>query len=274
MNHLLREIAPVPETAWAEIEAEATRTLRHFLTARRIVDIDGPSGWTKDSVARGRAEDAHRFTRRHHRHTCARCNRSSSTAPSSHSRAPNSMRSSGARSTRISTRCATPRASSRSPKTARCSTGTRPRSIQGIAEATPHDKLPIDDDYRRYPSTVARAVALLQAEGVAGPYAIALGPRCYTGVIETTEMGGYPLLEHLRLIAGGPLQWAPAVDGAVVLSTRGDDFKLTIGQDVAIGYLDHDAEASPALPRGVVHVHGAHARGGRPPRVHVRSYCQ
>jgi uncharacterized linocin/CFP29 family protein len=114
--------------------------------------------------------------------------------------------------------------------------------IQGIAEATPHDRLPIDDDYRRYPSTVAGAVAVLQSEGVAGPYAIALGPRCYTGVIETTEMGGYPLLEHLRLISGGPLLWAPAVDGALVISTRGDDFKLTIGQDVSIGYLDHDAD--------------------------------
>ena len=85
-------------------------------------------------------------------------------------------------------------------------------------------------------------MAVLQSEGVAGPYAIALGPRCYTGVIETTEMGGYPLLEHLRLISGGPLLWAPAVDGALVISTRGDDFKLTIGQDVSIGYLDHDAD--------------------------------
>ena len=82
---------------------------------------------------------------------------------------------------------------------------------------------------------------MLQTSGVAGPYAVALGPRCYTGVIETTEMGGYPVLEHLRLITGGPVLWAPGVDGAVVLSTRGGDFELTVGQDVSIGYLDHDA---------------------------------
>ena len=55
-------------------------------------------------------------------------------------------------------------------------------------------------------------------------------------------MGGYPLFEHLRLIANGPVLWAPAVDGAVVLSTRGGDYELTVGQDVSIGYLDHDAE--------------------------------
>jgi len=115
--------------------------------------------------------------------------------------------------------------------------------ITGIAEASPHAPLPIADDYNDYPGTVARAVAVLQRSGISGPYALALGPRCYTGVIETTEMGGYPVLEHLRLIVGGPVLWAPAVDGAIVLSTRGDDFELTIGEDVSIAYVDHDAES-------------------------------
>jgi uncharacterized linocin/CFP29 family protein len=99
----------------------------------------------------------------------------------------------------------------------------------------------LSDNYSEYPGMVARAVAILQREGVTGPYSIALGPRCYTGVIETTEHGGYPLLEHIRLILGGPALWAPAVDGAIVLSTRGGDYELTIGEDVAIGYLDYDA---------------------------------
>jgi uncharacterized linocin/CFP29 family protein len=36
--------------------------------------------------------------------------------------------------------------------------------------------------------------------------------------------------------------WAPAVDGAVVLSQRGDDFELTVGQDASIAYRSHDAD--------------------------------
>ena len=83
---------------------------------------------------------------------------------------------------------------------------------------------------------------MLRAADVSGPYAIALGPRCYTGVIETTERGGYPVFEHLRMILGGPVVWAPAVDGAVVLSQRGGDFELVVGEDLSIGYLAHDAE--------------------------------
>jgi uncharacterized linocin/CFP29 family protein len=115
--------------------------------------------------------------------------------------------------------------------------------IVGISDSTPHSPIVIRDDYNQYPGTVARAVATLQAAGIAGPYAIALGPRCYTGVIETTERGGYPVLEHIRLILGGPVVWAPAVAGAVVVSQRGGDFELTCGQDFSIGYLDHDADS-------------------------------
>ena len=54
MNHLLRGLAPLSEPAWREIEAEARRTLTHFLTARRLVDVVGPLGWEHDAVARGR----------------------------------------------------------------------------------------------------------------------------------------------------------------------------------------------------------------------------
>jgi uncharacterized linocin/CFP29 family protein len=99
----------------------------------------------------------------------------------------------------------------------------------------------IDDDYSRFPEHAAKAVAILRAADIAGPYAIALGARCFTGVTETTERGGYPVLEHLREILGGPVVWAPAVDGAVILSQRGGDYKMTVGQDFSVGYLFSDA---------------------------------
>ena len=82
---------------------------------------------------------------------------------------------------------------------------------------------------------------MLRAADIAGPYAIALGSRGFTGVTETTEHGGYPVFEHLGQILGGPVVWAPAVEGAVVLSQRGGDFVLTVGQDFSIGYSSYDA---------------------------------
>ena len=78
--------------------------------------------------------------------------------------------------------------------------------------------------------------------GIEGPYALAIGPDGYTRIVETTEHGGYLLIDHLPRVLGGRLVWAPGVDGAVVLSERGGDFVLDVGQDLSIGYDRHDAD--------------------------------
>ena len=61
-------------------------------------------------------------------------------------------------------------------------------------------------------------------------------------MVETAEHGGYPLLDHLAQILGGPIVWAPGVEGAVVVSLRGGDFLFESGQDLSIGYDSHDAD--------------------------------
>jgi uncharacterized linocin/CFP29 family protein len=240
MNHLLRELAPVAGSAWEQIEEEATRTLRHFLTARRLVDVSGPSGYETSAVTRGRVEDVSDSP-------AGIQGRIRLVQPLLEYRAEFWLERSeidaidrGALDADLDP----VRDAARRLALAEDSAVFHAHQgglIEGIAPSSPHPKVPISDDYRDYPGSVARGVAMLQTAGIGGPYAVALGPRCYTGVVETTEMGGYPVLEHLRLIAGGPVLWAPGVDGAVVLSTRGGDYELTIGEDVSIGYLDHDA---------------------------------
>jgi uncharacterized linocin/CFP29 family protein len=121
--------------------------------------------------------------------------------------------------------------------------GWEPAGLPGITAASPHDPIALSGDLTACPRHVAEAVEVLLSSGIGGPYGLALGPDVYKGVIETTEHGGYPLFEHLRHILGGPLAWAPGVDGAVVVSLRGGDFLFDCGQDLAIGYEDHDAEA-------------------------------
>src|SRR4029077_7442983 len=76
---------------------------------------------------------------------------------------------------------------------------------------------------------------------VDGPYCVLLSADVYTKVSETTEHG-YPIREHLNRLIDGEIIWAPAIDGAFVLSTRGGDFDLQLGTDVSIGYLSHDAD--------------------------------
>jgi uncharacterized linocin/CFP29 family protein len=116
--------------------------------------------------------------------------------------------------------------------------------IEGICRVSSHPHIELGDGaFDRYPTHVARAVEMLLSAGIEGPYGVALSPDAYTGVIETTERGGYPLLDHLKKIVHGPLVWAPGVTGAAVVSLRGGDFLLQSGQDIAIGYDHHDGEA-------------------------------
>lgn len=51
------------------------------------------------------------------------------------------------------------------------------------------------------------------------------------------------MIQHVQRLLDGPVVWAPAVDGAAVVSLRGGDFELTVGRDLAIGYHGHSAEA-------------------------------
>jgi uncharacterized linocin/CFP29 family protein len=238
MNHLRRDLAPISEAAWGALDAEAARTLRHFLAARKVVDFPGPRGWDHSADAVGRLERVD---------------------------GPVEGVEAGVRAVQplveLRTAFSVPRADlddiDRGRTDADLSTvieaarraalaedrmvfhGFKAAGIIGMTEASPHRRLEISDDYTQYPKTVALAVDVLRGAGVDGPYAVVLGPRCYRGVIETTEYGGYPVLEHIHLILGGPVVWGPAVDGAVVLSLRGGDFELSCGQDLALGYAAH-----------------------------------
>jgi len=56
-----------------------------------------------------------------------------------------------------------------------------------------------------------------------------------------TSDHGYPVIQHIQRLVNEEIVWAPAIAGAFVLTTRGGDFALHIGQDVSIGYLNHTA---------------------------------
>jgi uncharacterized linocin/CFP29 family protein len=242
MNNLLRELAPLSDAAWAEIDEEATRTLSHFYAARKLVDFDGPLGYAASAVGLGRLEPVGDQPPGE-----VTANRRQ-LLPLLELRRQFTLQRSETESIDRGACDA-----DLDPLIDACReiafaednlvfTGNASAGIVGLVEASPHAPIPLTDEFERYPNWVAQAVAVLKAAGIGGPYAIALGPRCYAGVIETTEKGGFPLLQHLALILGGPVIWAPAVDGAVVLSQRGGDFTLTVGQDTSIAYVTHSAD--------------------------------
>ncbi|UDY37854.1 family 1 encapsulin nanocompartment shell protein [Dermatobacter hominis] len=241
MNHLLREKAPITEAAWAQIDEEATSALKEVLAGRRLLDVAGPKGWKHSAEPTGRTRHVGVVVGDVDARLRDVRPMVELKVPFAVARAELDAIDRGACDADLDA----VRLAARDAAVAEDRSifhGFSAGGIEGIVAETPNEPVVIEDDYDRYPSFVAQAVARLKLGGVTGPYAIALGPRCYTGVVEQSEMGGYPVLEHLRLILGGPVVFAPGVNGAVVMSLRGGDAEIVIGQDFSIGYTDHDSE--------------------------------
>ena len=53
MNNLHRELAPISDAAWAQIEEETKRTVKRYLAGRRVVDVQGPGSVGLSAVGTG-----------------------------------------------------------------------------------------------------------------------------------------------------------------------------------------------------------------------------
>jgi uncharacterized linocin/CFP29 family protein len=243
MNHLLRDLAPITDAGWEELEDEARQHLVVHLAARKLVDFSGPHGWARSATNLGRTE---RLSPTPVDGVDARRRRVlelvETRAWFSLSREELDNVDRGAEDVDLDPLDDAARKIALAENTA-IFNGWGAASIAGIVPASPHEPIPLTDDMHACPRQVATAVETLLSNGIEGPYGLALAPDVYRRVIETTEHGGYPLFDHLRKILGGPLVWAPGVDGGAVMSLRGGDFLLECGQDLAIGYHAHDADS-------------------------------
>lgn len=237
MNNLHRELAPISATAWSQIEEEATRTIRRHLAARRVVDVHGPSGPEFSAVGTG------------HVHPIAGPAdgvqaRQRDVRPVVELRAPFELdrdaiddAERGAQDSDWQPVKDAARALAFAEDRL-VFEGYDAGGIPGLRAGTSNPGLALPADVRDYPETIAQALSALRVAGVNGPYSVVLSADAYTQVSETRDHG-YPVLEHIQRLVSDEIVWAPAIDGAFVVTTRGGDFDLHIGQDMSIGYLSH-----------------------------------
>lgn len=245
-THLLRDLAPIPENAWAKIDEEARERLRPLLAARRLADWAGPGGWQRSARDLGRVERVEkapdggsarvRAARRVVRPLVE------FTVDFQVDRREVEAVQRGASAPEFDDLAAAVREAAEIENRG-VFHGWPEAGIAGLTRCSSHAGEQLGSDCQAYPATVARAVDQLRCTGIEGPYALVIGPAGYTRIVETTEHGGHLLLDHLKQVLGGPILWAPGVDGAIVASKREGDVVLDVGQDFAIGYRSHDADA-------------------------------
>jgi uncharacterized linocin/CFP29 family protein len=239
MNNLHRELAPISAAAWAEIDQEATRTLKRHLAARRVVDVPAAQGPSLAAVGTGHVEPIEGPSQ-----DVLAVRRLSQALVEL--RVPFTL---GRRAIDDVERGATDSDWDPLKDAARKIAFAEDRAIfdgyaaagiAGIRPGASNTALTLPSAGPGYPAVVARAVQQLRLAGVNGPYRLVLGAEAYAAISGGNEEG-YPVLQHVQRLVDAEIVWAPAIVGGLVLSTRGGDFELDLGQDISIGYLDHSA---------------------------------
>lgn len=237
MNNLHRELAPISEGAWGQIEQEAARTFKRHVAARRVVDVLGPKGLEFSAVGTGQLRqisspgDGIEAAQRDVRALVEL------RIPFELSRQALDDVERGSNNPDLQPLKDAARKLAFAEDRA-VFEGYAAGGIQGIRQGTSNAALSLPPAIEGYPAVVAQAVSQLRLAGVNGPYTLVLGAGPFTTVSEATD-SGYPVLRDVQQLVDGEIIWAPAIEGGMVLTSRGGDFELHFGQDVSIGYLGH-----------------------------------
>jgi uncharacterized linocin/CFP29 family protein len=237
MNNLHRELAPISHAAWSQIEDEVARTFKRSVAGRRVVDVKGPGGPELASVGTGHqiAIPAPQPG------VVAKLSEVKSlvelTVPFELQREAIDSVLRGAKDADWQPAKEAAKQLSYADDRA-IFDGYPAAGIKGLREGSSNSPLALPAEVGDYPHAIGNALEELRLAGVDGPYSVLLGADAYTALGEAREQG-YPVIEHIKRIVNGDIIWAPALAGGSVVSMRGGDFELHLGEELSIGYVSH-----------------------------------
>jgi uncharacterized linocin/CFP29 family protein len=244
MDILKRELAPIPAEAWAEIDEQATRSLKALLSARKVVDVNGPMGTDFPGVPEGRLDYPKKQPKGiafgiHKVHHLVE------------TRVPfeldiremdNVVR--GAKDVDLSNlEEAAKRIALFEEKVVYHGLGEA--NVKGLKMCTGDQCLTIGSKPEQILESIAEGITLFAGRSIEGPYALVVGPRLWSRM--SAHLQGYPVKMQAENILGGPVLLSPYLSGefageAYMISQRGGDLELILGQDLAVGYDTHTPE--------------------------------
>jgi uncharacterized linocin/CFP29 family protein len=246
MDILKRELAPIPAEAWAEIDLQATRSLTALLSGRKVVDVTGPMGTDFPGVPEGRLlypdkQPGQGLTYGIHKvHHLVE------------TRVPfeldidemdNVVR--GAKDVDLSSlEQAAKNIALFEEKV--IYHGLKDANIQGLQICADKDCPSVGKTPEELLEAIADGITLFTERSVEGPYSFVVGPKLWSRL--SAHYQGYPLKMQAENILGGSVVLSPYLvdshaEEAFLVSTRGGDLELVLGQDLAIGYESHSSSS-------------------------------
>src|SRR6202171_6601768 len=205
MNNLHRELAPISDAAWSQIEEETTRTIKRYLAGSRVVGVQGPSGVATPAIGTGHL----RIVAAPGDGVLARQREVKALVElrvpfeldrqqiDDVERGANDSDWQPAKDAAKLLAFAEDRA---------IFEGYAAAGIAGVREGTSNPVMPLPADIRAYPDAIAQALSQLRLVGVNGPYSVVMGADAYTALSEASDHG-YPVIQHIQRLVNEEIIW-------------------------------------------------------------------
>lgn len=236
MDILKRSMAPLTQEAWEAIEERAAQVLKANLSARKVVNVQGPKGWDFSAISTGRLnlikeEDGDIHSGLYNVQPLVETRL---TFELDRWEMDNIIR--GAKDIDLeSLEKAAEKIASFEENAVY--NGYEKGQIKGIVESAAHT-LPLGNEATEILSAISKGILNLRDAYSEGPYTLVVGEKAWKAI--NTIVSGYPLKKIIEELVGNEIVYTKNLDGAILMPYDHDDLELTIGQDFSIGYESHD----------------------------------
>lgn len=239
MDILKRDLAPLSQEAWDEIDERAEQVLKNYLSARKALKVNGPKGWDYNSVAEGRLENLNeqegevktgvykvkplvegRITFTLNRWELDNITR-------------------GAKDIDFDNLEEAAKKIAAFEENA-IYKGIPQGNIQGLSDASIHEKISFGNDAASILDALTSGIITLKQNFENGPYALIAGAEVWKRLYKQSK--SYPLIKKVEELLGGKVIYSNFAEGAYLIPYNHDDLELIIGQDFSIGYESHDTK--------------------------------
>ena len=238
MNILKKNIAPITDQAWKEINEQAGRIFKIYLSGRQFLDIDGPNGMDMGAVSTG--------------HLIIPGNQKKEginwgireVMPLLEIRKPFELDimeidniNRGALDADIEPMEDAAKEIALFEEKV-IYEGFGEANIKGLEKSSSAKATLLPDDPAEFLAIISEELGKFMKEGVEGPYSLILSEDKMKVLNSISK--GYPVEKQLRKMINGKIITQFANDKSYLLSERGGDYELVLGQDMSIGYDAHD----------------------------------
>jgi len=234
---LKRNLAPISEEMWQEIDDRAKEVISNYLSARRVVNVSGPYGLDKNVVTEGRLE-------------VIDCKEEDVSAgiykvkPLVESRVEFELDrwemdnlERGAKDVDLGNLEEAAKKIALFEEEA-IYEGFKNGMIEGLSKHSSQEKMTFGEDGDEILKEISKAVIRLNKVFTKKPYALVVGDEAFERLNQNSK--GYPLMKRVEDLIGMEVVYSHVVDGAFLIPYDHEDLEMTIGRDFSIGYQYND----------------------------------